>query len=623
MAPRPIPGAARVEAPTPIPVPRVEGQTRLRVVYPPAGSAIDARDSSFLFGTTGTGDAKLWINGIPVPVAANGAWLAWVPLPRDSVMRFDVVARSPRDSQRFVHEVARARWQPPGRALWVDPGSFTPRGRNWVRADEPVRLQVRATPGAVARLRLPDGRRLPLVEEAGGDEVPAGMRAFDRDPANLAPGSGTSRYVTTLRNFPLGADPGPLYVSGDSGATAPANDPSAPQLELLLGADTLVTRWPVQLAILDTAARVVELDDDPMRKGGTDGITIGRAAPGATYQWFFAAGTRATLDRRQENDVRVRLSRDQAVWVPAADVQPLPTGVWPPLGRARSITVSSEPDRATVRIPLGERVPVRVLDEERVLRLELYATQADIDWTRYAPGDTLVRRIDWTQRTSDETEITVQLARPLWGHRLRWDGTDLLLEVRRPPVIDRDHPLEGRRILVDPGHPPAGATGPTGLREAEANLSVSRVLVQMLRDEGAIVDVTRDADVDLDLTSRVERAEQSGAEVLVSIHNNALPDGLNPYTNNGTSVFYNHAQSLPLARAVQAALVRELGLRDLGVGRGDLALVRPTWLPAILTEGLYMIVPEQEAALRTLDGQQRYARGVVEGLRHFLAEWGN
>ena len=622
-APRPIPGAARVEAPTPIPVPRIEGQTRLRVVYPPAGSAIDARDSSFLFGTTGTGDAKLWINGIAVPVAANGAWLAWVPLPRDSVMRFDVVARSPRDSQRFVHEVARARWQPPGRALWVDPGSFTPRGRNWVRADEPVRLQVRATPGAVARLRLPDGRRLPLVEEAGGDEVPAGMRAFDRDPANLAPGSGTSRYVTTLRNFPLGADPGPLYVSGDSGATAPANDPSAPQLELLLGADTLVTRWPVQLAILDTAARVVELDDDPMRKGGTDGITIGRAAPGATYQWFFAAGTRATLDRRQENDVRVRLSRDQAVWVPAADVQPLPTGVWPPLGRARSITVSSEPDRATVRIPLGERVPVRVLDEERVLRLELYATQADIDWTRYAPGDTLVRRIDWTQRTSDETEITVQLARPLWGHRLRWDGTDLLLEVRRPPVIDRAHPLEGRRILVDPGHPPAGATGPTGLREAEANLAVSRVLVQMLRDEGAIVDVTRDADVDLDLTSRVERAEQSGAEVLVSIHNNALPDGLNPYTNNGTSVFYNHAQSLPLARAVQAALVRELGLRDLGVARGDLALVRPTWLPAILTEGLYMIVPEQEAALRTLDGQQRYARGVVEGLRHFLAEWGN
>jgi N-acetylmuramoyl-L-alanine amidase len=66
--------------------------------------------------------------------------------------------------------------------------------------------------------------------------------------------------------------------------------------------------------------------------------------------------------------------------------------------------------------------------------------------------------------------------------------------------------------------------------------------------------------------------------------------------------------------------VKELGLRDLGVARGDLAMVRPTWLPAILTEGLFMIVPEQEAALRSLDGQRRYARGVVEGIRRFLAD---
>jgi N-acetylmuramoyl-L-alanine amidase len=620
------PGAAPAPppayAPPPIPVPKLEGETRLRVVYPPAGAAIDARDSSFLFGSTGTGDAKLWINGTPVPVAANGAWLAWVKLPRDSVMRFDVVARTPRDSQRLVHEVTRTRWQPPGAALWVDPASFTPRGRNWVRADEPVRLQVRATPGTTARLRLPNGRRLPLVEEAGGDEVPAGVRAFDRDPANLVPGGGTSRYVTTLRNLPLGDDPGPLYVSedGTSAALRADADTSVPQLELIRGTDTLVVNWPLQLAILDTAVRVVELDDDPKRTGTTDGVTIGRAAPGATYQWFFAAGTRATLDRRQEGDARVRLSAEQSVWVPAADVQPLPPGVWPPLARARSITVTAEPDRASVRIPLGERIPVRVHDDDRVLRLELYATQADIDWTRYAPGDSLVRRIDWTQRAADETEITVHLAASLWGYRLRWEGTDLLLEVRRPPLIDDGRPLKGRRILVDPGHPPAGATGPTGLREAEANLAISRELVRMLEDEGAVVEVTRDADIALDLTPRVERAEQSGADLLVSIHNNALPDGLNPYTNSGTSVFYNHAQSLPLARAVQAALVKELGLRDLGVARGDLAMVRPTWLPAILTEGLFMIVPEQEAALRSLDGQRRYARGVVEGIRRFLAD---
>jgi N-acetylmuramoyl-L-alanine amidase len=116
----------------------------------------------------------------------------------------------------------------------------------------------------------------------------------------------------------------------------------------------------------------------------------------------------------------------------------------------------------------------------------------------------------------------------------------------------------------------------------------------------------------------VNRDEEVGAELLISIHNNARPDGVNPFTNNGTSVFYNHPQSIPLAMAVDRALVARLGIRDLGVGRGDLALVRPTWMPAILTEGLFMMLPDQEAALRSPAGQRLYAQGVFDGIRRFL-----
>ncbi len=118
---------------------------------------------------------------------------------------------------------------------------------------------------------------------------------------------------------------------------------------------------------------------------------------------------------------------------------------------------------------------------------------------------------------------------------------------------------------------------------------------------------------------RVQRAEQAGAEVLVSIHANALPDGVNPLVNNGTRVYYFHPRSAPLAREMNRALVRQLGARDLGMGRGDLALVRPTWMPAILTEGLFMMVPEQEAVLGSDAGQWRYARGIVRGIEAFLA----
>jgi N-acetylmuramoyl-L-alanine amidase len=108
--------------------------------------------------------------------------------------------------------------------------------------------------------------------------------------------------------------------------------------------------------------------------------------------------------------------------------------------------------------------------------------------------------------------------------------------------------------------------------------------------------------------------------VLVSIHANALPDGVNPFVNNGTSVYYNHPRSIPLARALDRALVYQFGYRDLGMGRGDLALARPTWMPAVLTEGLFLMLPDQEAVLASPEGQERYARAVVDGIEAFLRE---
>jgi len=130
----------------------------------------------------------------------------------------------------------------------------------------------------------------------------------------------------------------------------------------------------------------------------------------------------------------------------------------------------------------------------------------------------------------------------------------------------------------------------------------------------------RTSDSAVDLWPRVHLAEEANADLLVSIHNNALPDGINPFVNNGTSVYYNHPRSVPLARAIQAELLRRLGLRDLGVGRGDLALVRGTWMPSVLTEGLFMTLPDQEFALRSPQGQRLYAQAVADGLRRYLAD---
>lgn len=602
-------------------VPFLGGALALRVTYPVAGATVDATDSTFLLGTTGVGDAELTINGAPVQVWPNGAWIAWVGLPPDSAMRFELRARTPRDTAVLIHEVRRTpRYAPPsGASVWIDSTALLPRGRVWADPGEYLTLSARAVPGASVRLRLPDGTYLPLVPDPAPADAPEAVRAFGMDTLKLATPLRTDRYRGMLRGRALGAD---LGLVRPIAPPLPGTEPfwERAMLEAAAGGDTARVEWPLQVTLLDTLPTIVLLDDDPGRRGGGDGITPGRSAPGGAYTWFFAAGTRGRVSGRLNDDLRLRLAEGVEAWIPVAEARPLPPGTPAPRARVGALTILPTADRVLARIPLGERVPYLVQEDDRRLALYLYGAEGDVDWIRYGPvmRDSLVRRVDWQHETGGVMRLDFDLARPVWGYRTRWSGQDLVLEIRRPPAIDPSNPLRGRLIAIDPGHPPLGATGPTGLREADANLAVSQALARMLERAGARVVLTRTADVPLELGRRVPIADSLGAELLVSIHQNALPDGLNPFPSHGTSVFYNQPRSLLLARAIQRRLVEQFGLRDLGAARGDLAVTRATWMPAVLTEGLYIIMPEHEAALRTEKGREMYARGVVEGIRDYL-----
>ena len=619
----PSPAAARapVESPASLPAMQpVRGPLALRVVYPPADAILQVRDSSFLFGSAGSGDARVTVDGQPARVWPNGAWLAYVALPADSLMRLRIEARTSTDAVALEYPVRRM-IADAGRltvgAVWLDTLSLAPTGRLWLSRGEYVTLNARASEGAEVRLRLTDGTVVPLTPQAGPLEVPAAVRAFERDTTRLRTPIVRDRYIGLLRGRTVGPHPGPILPLP---FTLISPDTAWAVVEAIRGTDTARVRWPLQVSVLDSLPLVAELEDDTTQPGTPDSLTVGRALPGGTSAWFFPSGTRAAVTGRRNEDLRLRLSEDAEAWVPVAEARPLASGGPAPHAVVGSMSVTAGADRATVRIPLSQRVPFRIEEGDRSLVLTIYGASGDVDWIRYGASDSLIRRMSWRQAAADEVALVFELARPVWGYAARWDRSDLLLDIRRPPAIDARDPLRGRLIAVDPGHPPGGATGPTGLREAEANLAVALELRRLLEDAGARVLMTRTTDSVVDLWPRVRLAERANADVLLSIHNNALPDGLNPFVNNGTSVYYNHPRSEPLARAIQAALLRRLGLRDLGFGRGDLALVRGTWMPSVLTEGLFMMLPDQEAALRTPEGQHRYAQAVVEGLRKYLEE---
>ena len=84
----------------PPPVPEVAGSLAIDVVYPRAGSLITARDSNFIFGSVGNGNALLTINGRDVPVQPNGAFIAWLAVPASPGTR----SRATKSSLRWARK---------------------------------------------------------------------------------------------------------------------------------------------------------------------------------------------------------------------------------------------------------------------------------------------------------------------------------------------------------------------------------------------------------------------------------------------------------------------------------------------------------------------------------------
>lgn len=591
----------------PPPVPA--GPLTITVAYPAPTDVLQSHDSAFLFGAVrgARGPVHLGINGQSVPVLPDGGWIAWLPLPDDTVAPFLLAATAGPDSSRTVitAHIAPHFHPPPGRAAWIDTTSFMPVGTLALPAGEGILLSVQAAPGASLRLVLPWGSSVPLVPDSLPAEPAWSVRAFVADTAahRLPPEAG--RYLGWLPAAALCAD----------GRTACAT------LVVATGTDTATARWPLTITTVDmTFPRVVVLNDDTAHTGTTDSISPGRAVPHGTYNWFFPTGTVAVESGRWSDQVRLQLSREAVAWVSASDVVALAPGTPPPRGPVGSVRLTSGPKSVTLRVPLPARLPFQVTERDRSVTVRLYGAASDINWMQYGGTDPLITRMRYAQPVADEVTITLELSRRLWGYRTRLEGRDLLLEIRRPPRINPARPLAGRTIVLDPGHPPLGARGPTGLWEPVATLAVALKAKTLLEHAGATVLLTRTDSAPLELYPRTRFAEQHDADVLVSIHANALPDGVNPFTNSGTSVYYFQPRSASLARALEQALVAELGVRDLGMGRGDYALVRPTWMPAALTEGLFIMLPEQEAMLASEEGQWRYARGVVRGIESFLRE---
>ena len=350
----------------------------------------------------------------------------------------------------------------------------------------------------------------------------------------------------------------------------------------------------------------------------SDRTIVGRPVPGGTYKWFFMPGTVVPLVAHEAGFARVRLDRDLDVYVDTLDARDVPATSAVERRVTANMKVRPSADGVDLVIPLGARAPYFVEEQDRAIVLTLYGVRGNTDLVNYANADSMVRTVEWAQESIDRARVTVNLRASPYGYLVVWENNALVLKLRGHPRVDQGRPLAGLTIAVDPGHPPIGATGPTGLWEPQATLPISMRLKTILEERGARVVMTRTTADPVALGDRPVIARRANVNAFVSIHLNAYPDGVNPFVAPGTGTYFFRAHSEPLARAVQRGMVSQMGLQDLGVNYDNLAVVRGTWYPAVLCEGAFIILPDQEAALRTPEFQDRYARGVADGLENYF-----
>jgi N-acetylmuramoyl-L-alanine amidase len=217
------------------------------------------------------------------------------------------------------------------------------------------------------------------------------------------------------------------------------------------------------------------------------------------------------------------------------------------------------------------------------------------------------------------------------------------------------------RIVIDPGHGghDTGTVGPTGLMEKDLCLDVALRLGKLFQQKlpGADVVYTRSDDTFIPLEERTHIANESQADLFISIHANSSPD----HGARGVETYYLTLKGSPEAMEVAARenAVSQQGVHDLedlvkkiartekideskelaediqdslskhiqrtarpvknrGVRKAPFVVLIGADMPSILTEISFLSNPSDEQLLKKPEHRQRIAEGVYQGVAAYL-----
>lgn len=203
-----------------------------------------------------------------------------------------------------------------------------------------------------------------------------------------------------------------------------------------------------------------------------------------------------------------------------------------------------------------------------------------------------------------------------------------------PSQITSSTPISNHTIILDAGHgnPDGGATGNDGSIESDLNLSLVLKLQNLLEGSNCTVILTRSDENGIyetnsntirekkvsDMKNRVEIANNSNAEMFVSIHMNKLEQT----QYSGWQTFYKNQDedSKKIAENIQISLnnfLKKQNSRTIKSISG-IYLTKNVTIPLVLVECGFLSNEEENKLLQTDSYQDELAWSIYIGLMDYL-----
>lgn len=531
----------------------------LEVFYPKSSSVTINAPSTFLIGQTNFGSI-LTINNETVEVLPNGSFACDVKL-KDGENKFHIVSNYNNDKKILDYTVTKPQ-KPhalPHLSLLINEKSLTPDQDLWLKDGDELVVEFDGSKWHQAEMSI-QGKTVPMSEFWGHY---------------------TGRYKITkddkFENLRV-------CVSLNSG-----NEKIVEQTKGLIS-----TINSLSGEIIKPEATIRELPE------GT------RLTP-------LPIGTKLVITGKKNNYYRFSLNNDEA-WVKCDDIEIIEETTVNKLYNVRTVKLEEDDNYLNLSLCVDEMIPFTLHEDNGSLILQLG------DIASVPPIN-----LPFVETNIDKNTLSIKITpkiKALYGYDYFYKDNELFLKIRKIPFIDEKDPLMNKIIVIDAGHggKEFGAIGPTGIPEKDVNLKIAQYLKAELEKHGAIAVMTRDCDKQVDLNERVKIAKEANADILLSIHNNALPDGKSLKSEHGTSVYYYQPHSELLAKSLHKTLLDDLKLKNYGVHKQSFVLTRPTTPVAVLIETAFMIYPYEYTLLITDTFQNKAAISIRKGLEDYFRQ---